>query len=362
MNVTVLSLMLAAVIAPPAKTSNERSTRIYVRTTPPGASILLDGKELGTSDGLFLVPPGVRKITLEMIGYDPEAQTVDVKEGWITRVEVRMVKKAAGKILDRDARVEEIKKMLARDTKKLDELLQSHGKQHPMVRLLEARIQAWKQTLEDPTIEGTFDRLDERAAEYLRKIESATNRSRGTQVLTSSDFDRAIHDLSEGVLEFRVAANEEEAKAFAETGEGLGWYDSLMKDANNLVTRQHEGKIQVLLWKTPEKSMTRSNGQGKKWQVIQVSVIAEPDKPGRVGVVFDEEGGRRLKKLTTDNIDRQMAILVDGRVMNCPTVRAPISSRVEITGNFSKTDLNRVATALQAGMEPIRPVVPKPEP
>ena len=93
MNATVLSLVMATVFAPPAKTSAERSTRIYVRTTPPGASIILDGKELGNSDGLFLVPPGVRKITLEMDGYDPEGKTLDVKEGWITRVEVRMVKK-----------------------------------------------------------------------------------------------------------------------------------------------------------------------------------------------------------------------------------------------------------------------------
>jgi hypothetical protein len=93
MNATVLSLVLATVLAPPATTSAQRSTRIYVRTTPPGASIILDGKELGKSDGLFLVPSGVRTITLEMDGHDPEAKTVDVKEGWITRVEVRMARK-----------------------------------------------------------------------------------------------------------------------------------------------------------------------------------------------------------------------------------------------------------------------------
>lgn len=661
MNATVLSLMLAAVIASPAKTSTERSTRIYVRTTPPGASIHLDGKELGTSDGLFLVPPGVRKITLEMDGYDPEAKTVDVTEGWITRVEVRMVKQLAGKTSDRDAGIEEIKHMLARDTKKLDELLQSHGKQDPMVRLLEARIQAWKQILEDPSVEGTLERLDERAAEHMREIETAVARALKRETSIHLDLVRTIHDLDdgqgqeaidldtgtmgrvydlpkefedwnrgqrerwlrdqgidliadfaanqwglgfvqsaitllpagdldpsevgsrtvnnllaerddermgtmelhhegdiafvllpkepvlpvgfvfetsegmkgflqildlnkeeprsvklrwqptswgsggtplvapvgtrkrlsedrkrhleavrqlavlaeaaeryrldageypspprglkalleppanlehperwhgpylnaipkedpwgnsylygcdpqgtqvtfasngpdgkpdtaddiflpagglnleygelktkpeasaqadakpaiEGVLEFRVAANQEEAKEYSEDGTALGWYECTMEDTKNLVTRQHEGRTQALLWQTPEKSMTRGDGQGKKWQVIEVSVIAEPDKPGRVGVVFDEEGGRRLKKLTAENIGRQMAILVDGRVVNCPTIRSPISSHVEITGNFSKAELNRLATALQVGMELSRPKAPDRDP
>ena len=104
---------MAVVAAPPAKTSEERSTRIYVRTTPPGASVVLDGKELGTSDGLFLVPPGVRKITLEMEGYDPESKAVEVKEGWITRVEVRMErsggKAGGGKATLSEDKIDEIK-------------------------------------------------------------------------------------------------------------------------------------------------------------------------------------------------------------------------------------------------------------
>ena len=93
MNTATIFLLMASVLAPPVKTSAERSTRIYVRTIPPGASVVLDGKELGTTDGLFLVPPGVRTITLEMDGYDPKAERVDVREGWITRVEVRLGKK-----------------------------------------------------------------------------------------------------------------------------------------------------------------------------------------------------------------------------------------------------------------------------
>ncbi len=166
---------------------------------------------------------------------------------------------------------------------------------------------------------------------------------------------REASSVDEGVLEFRVAANEEEAKALSEDGANLGWYDSVMDSNNSLVTREQGRRSQVLLWQTPEKSMTASDNGKNKWSVIQVSVIAEPNKPGCIGVVFDAEGGRQLKKLTAENTMRRLAMLVDGCVVSCPTVRSAIGPRVEITGDFSKAELNRLATALQAGMEPSRP-------
>ena len=184
-------------------------------------------------------------------------------------------------------------------------------------------------------------------------------RSPGREV-SSSKIPRGgeTSTVDEGILEFRVAANEEEAKGFSEDCADLGWYDSVMDSTDHLVTRKQGGRTQVLLWNTPERSMTKGDSKEKRWQVIQVSVIAEPDRPGRVGVVFDKEGGRLLKELTGGNVGRQMAMLVDGRVVSCPMVQAAIGPRVEITGDFSKEELNRLATALQAGLEPRRPVLP----
>lgn len=747
MNATVLSLVMATVFAPPAKTSAERSTRIYVRTTPPGASIVLDGKELGTSDGLFLVPPGVRKITLEMDGYDPETKSLDVKDGWITRVEVQMVKKgreagdttqgpvgpdlpttqlqkakeasdgkfdvpfedefelavragqdkltdqekeslkqqnhpllgqladpntsklirffaklpdeiheqlkkaghvkwrfpdlseenqkvvhdiiwlntnmakqqgtsqpglslealqdsevgfavvamegasqkvvswfvlfpefpnpiwvtvvnakaagtppyfqahlrnlsllrekpetappeearaevrkihlpdadtkdtpvvldlASGDMLNpppshgaaamdhftklgkgdigvdhglfclRGGKIEEVKEGAVRPHEvdgqmgdaslyllpelPCELLVTTAEKRQYLVRVLEEtdegglRIEYQEQSeaqVESDAAESastdattpvrkgvdadTRMKLQEAKAqvalldtameryrldldEYPKLLEWLIQQpigvensdrwngpylktpngaipvdpwgnaykcirggagpdrylgigSRGPdgQFETPDDvvtFDPADSGLPtpvsdraqstdvrwekppEGILEFRIAANKEEAKSFSEDGTDLGWYDSVMDNTDNLVTREHGRRTQVLLWQTPEKSMTRNDGEKKKWRVIEVSVIAEPDKPGRIGVVFDEEGGRQLKKLTAGNVNRHMAMLVDGRVVSCPMIRSAIGPRVEITGNFSKAELNRLATALQAGMEPSRP-------
>ena len=168
---------------------------------------------------------------------------------------------------------------------------------------------------------------------------------------SSSDVTGPKSEASQGVLEFRVAASEEEAKLFAETGKDLGWYGSAMKDAKGVVTRAEGGRNQVLLWGTPDKSLLAAKADEAKWRVVEVSVVSEGDKPARIGVVFDVEGGRRLRRLTGENLGRRLAVLVEGQVVSCPTVRSPIGERVEITGDFSMAELTQLATALQAGME-----------
>jgi len=85
-----LLIVLAASPPPEIRLEEKASTRIFVRTVPPGAKIVLDGKPLGQSDGLFLVPPGVRRITVERDGFDPVVHEIDVREGRITPLEWKL--------------------------------------------------------------------------------------------------------------------------------------------------------------------------------------------------------------------------------------------------------------------------------
>ena len=90
MNTICTSCLLMALAAPPVETSPTPTTRLYVRTIPPGARVLLDGKELGTTDGLFLVPPGTGKLSISMEGQQPHIRQVEISEGQITRIEVTL--------------------------------------------------------------------------------------------------------------------------------------------------------------------------------------------------------------------------------------------------------------------------------
>ena len=100
MSTTLLSLALLSVLAPPVEVSEKPETLLFVRTTPAGAKVFLDGKPLGTTDDLFSVKPGVRRIVIELEGHDPQSKEVTIRAGEITRL-VLEFKKALQEAGDR---------------------------------------------------------------------------------------------------------------------------------------------------------------------------------------------------------------------------------------------------------------------
>jgi hypothetical protein len=81
----------------PVKSGENRDTLLYVRTDPPGAKVFLNGKELGTSDGLFRVEPGNGTIFVEVEGRKMGQRQVIVRANGITRVELKLTPQADAK-------------------------------------------------------------------------------------------------------------------------------------------------------------------------------------------------------------------------------------------------------------------------
>ncbi len=77
-----------------AQSAKEPPTELYVRTVPDGAAVLVDGEEVGTSDNLFEVEPGARKIAVELRGYEPGSKDVTVAAARIKRVVFEFKKRA----------------------------------------------------------------------------------------------------------------------------------------------------------------------------------------------------------------------------------------------------------------------------
>ncbi|MCP4453170.1 MAG: PEGA domain-containing protein, partial [Planctomycetes bacterium] len=85
MNVLLCTLALFYATTGQVETSGTADTLLYIRTVPSGAQILLDGKPLGNSDGLFPVKPGRYKIVVDLEGHEPQNQQISVRDGKITR-------------------------------------------------------------------------------------------------------------------------------------------------------------------------------------------------------------------------------------------------------------------------------------
>lgn len=84
------TLVLLGLLVVGGVPSSSLPTRLYVRTFPPGAKVLLDGKLLGTSDGLFVVPPGPARIAAELDGHKRETRQIEIQPEQITRVEMQL--------------------------------------------------------------------------------------------------------------------------------------------------------------------------------------------------------------------------------------------------------------------------------
>jgi len=72
-----------------------------------------------------------------------------------------------------------------------------------------------------------------------------------------------------------------------------------------------------------------------------------------VSFVLDKEGARLFGEMTKNNINRQLAIVLDDKVITAPVIHSEINGgRGEISGSFTVAEANKLALLLRAGALP----------
>ena len=79
-----------------------------------------------------------------------------------------------------------------------------------------------------------------------------------------------------------------------------------------------------------------------------------PDENNLPAISFtlNAEGGRKFGKATGENIGRQLAIILDGRVQSAPRIDSKINTDGRITGSFTLEEANDLALKLRSGALP----------
>ncbi len=73
-----------------------------------------------------------------------------------------------------------------------------------------------------------------------------------------------------------------------------------------------------------------------------------------VSITFDQQGGAKFAKLTTENVNKPFAIILDGKVLSAPNINEPIlGGSAQISGSFSVETANQLAIALRSGALPV---------
>ncbi|MGE3875104.1 MAG: hypothetical protein AB7F74_19295 [Parvibaculaceae bacterium] len=105
------------------------------------------------------------------------------------------------------------------------------------------------------------------------------------------------------------------------------------------------------LWVT---AMTSDTLDGRDIAEASASVDAVTNEP-IVNFSFNQKGTERFAKLTSDNVGRSLAIILDGQVISAPRVMEPITGGSgQISGQFTIEDANSLAIVLRSGALPAR--------
>ena len=69
---------------------------LYISSTPGGASIIIDGDDLGETNMEVKIPAGYHTVELQKEGYSPWTQWIEVKKGKNPDMEVRLIPSTFG--------------------------------------------------------------------------------------------------------------------------------------------------------------------------------------------------------------------------------------------------------------------------
>ncbi len=85
----------------------------------------------------------------------------------------------------------------------------------------------------------------------------------------------------------------------------------------------------------------------------QQSFDAQTNEPV-VSITFDAQGGARFAQLSTENVGRRFAIILDDEVISAPNFNEPIlSGSAQISGGFTVESANALAISLRSGALPV---------
>ena len=84
----------------------------------------------------------------------------------------------------------------------------------------------------------------------------------------------------------------------------------------------------------------------------RVSLDSQFNKP-YVSLSFDAKGARLFERITEANVQKRLAIVLDGNVYSAPVIQEKIGGgRAQISGNFTMNEASDLAIALRAGALP----------
>lgn len=183
---------------------------------------------------------------------------------------------------------------------------------------------------------------EERVAEIMALDKTPKGFVRGVDATGHSCFFRA-DDYAQLSQEKDFSAN---LLAFGQSPKYSRLYACFMEEVDNGAVAGKPAYRPIFLSRSPRAMMDGSTIINARAEHDNMQVL----NPNVVSIEFNDEGSKKFADLTRKNVNRQMAIVLDGIVHSAPNIREAIThGRCQISGNFTWKDVTNLAGILNAG-------------
>ena len=152
---------------------------------------------------------------------------------------------------------------------------------------------------------------------------------------------------STALLELKIV---EPQDVYRSRAEALTQYNGAIPPGKELLegVPQYSDSSQPRQWWYVANQSAAITGRDLRMARAQVDQFGRP----AVGFSLTNDGARRFESVTSENIQKRLAIVLDGRVQSAPNIQDTISDSGEITGSFTNQEANDLALVLRSGALP----------
>jgi preprotein translocase subunit SecD len=138
--------------------------------------------------------------------------------------------------------------------------------------------------------------------------------------------------------------------AFGVSGSMPVWADDAPAkvEIRRAETKAAEGLTEATIVGSENKIYLHKEAELSGADIASVGVTTDKDGAPAVEMTLTKEGAKKLEKVSADHKDKPLAILVDGKVIFAPVVRATLGDKVVISGKFTKADAEKLARKIKA--------------
>jgi len=107
-----------------------------------------------------------------------------------------------------------------------------------------------------------------------------------------------------------------------------------------------DGHAEATIEGTNEKVYLPKRADATSADIAKASAGTDDNNNPLIEIEFTKEGAKKMAVLSEAQQNKRIAIVIDGKVVSAPVVRAKIGSRAQITGKFTKQEVERIVKAI----------------